>query len=131
MGHDVCLRVAVTKRLDQVRAGAAEMKKQWLTFLISSVLTGPMLAHAVLLVDTGPPTINNNYSWVFADYNYFAAEFTIASSYTINSIEGYISNDGFLAQTGTVLAEIYRDGGECSRGSPVLVSIHARWPRTD
>jgi hypothetical protein len=58
------------------------------------------------------PTISNDYSYVFADYNYFAAEFTIASSYAINSIEGYISNDGFLAKTGTVLAEIYRDGGD-------------------
>jgi hypothetical protein len=99
----------VTKGLGQVRAGAADMKKQWLAILISSVLIGPTLAHAVLLVDTGtPPTITNNYLYRFVAQEYFGAQFTIASSYVITSIEGYVSND-LGPEAGTVLAEIYHD----------------------
>lgn len=88
------------------------MRKQSLAILASSLLAGPVPAYAVVIVDTGaPPTDSDEYAYVFAAYNYFGAEFTITGSYAINSVEGYVSNDGFLARTGTVLAEIYRDGG--------------------
>jgi hypothetical protein len=97
---------------DEAGIGGLQMKKQLLAALLSSSLAGPMLAHGVVLVDTGaPPTNSFDYAYVFNANEYFGAEFTIASSYAINSVEGYISNDGFLAKTGTVLAEIYRDGG--------------------
>jgi hypothetical protein len=66
------------------------------------------LAHAVVIVDTGTPTGTDLYR--FASVQYFGGEFTIATTYSINSLEGYISND--LGSAGSVSAGIYGDGGD-------------------
>jgi len=78
-----------------------------LAVLAVGLLAGPMSAHAVVIVDTGTPTGIDEYR--FAESQYFGGEFTIASRYSINSLEGYVSND--LGAAGNVYAGIYSDGG--------------------
>jgi len=78
-----------------------------LAVLAVGLLAGPMSAHAVVIVDTGTPTGIDEYR--FAESQYFGGEFTIASRYSINSLEGYVSND--LGAAGNVSAGIYSDGG--------------------
>lgn len=83
------------------------MKNQLLAVFGVGLLAGPILAHAVVIVDTGTPTGSD--LWRFVSTQYFAGEFTIASTYSINSLEGFISND--LGPAGNVSAGIYGDGG--------------------
>ncbi len=49
------------------------------------------MANASLIVDTGTP--NNSPDWFFSNAQYFGAEFNINDTYSINSIEGYFSNE--------------------------------------
>ena len=84
------------------------MKNQLLSVLAVGMLAGPILAHAVVIVDTGKPTGTD--LWRFYASQYFGGEFTIASTYSLNSLEGYVSND-LGPNPGNVSAGIYRDGG--------------------
>jgi hypothetical protein len=87
--------------------GEAQVMNTVLAVLAVGLLAGPMSAHAVVIVDTGTPTGIDQYR--FAESQYFGGEFTITGKYSINSLEGYVSND--LGAAGNVSAGIYSDGG--------------------
>lgn len=63
---------------------------------------------AAFIVNTGTPTENRVFS--FGQGQYFAGEFAINNSYTLNTIEGYLSND-FSLSSGTVDVSLHSDGG--------------------
>jgi hypothetical protein len=96
------------------------MKNKLLAVLGAGLLAGPILAHAAVIVDTGTPTGTDLYR--FASIQYFAGEFTIATTYSIDSLEGFISND--LGAAGNVSAGIYGDGGN-SPGAPLFSASFA------
>lgn len=76
----------MTRPLVRAGTGKARMKKQSLASQASSLLSVHMLAHAVVLVDTGaPPTDSDDYACVSAAHDHFGAEFTITRSCAINS----------------------------------------------
>jgi hypothetical protein len=76
--------------------------------IILATLSVASPAEAAPIVDTGTP--NNTISWSFSPNQYFAGEFSIAGTYQIQSVEGYLSN-AFSTSAGTVTVAIWTDGG--------------------
>lgn len=66
-------------------------------------------AYAVVIVDTGQPPGDEEpvVGWTLASHQWLAAEFSLASSHTLTSVEGWLRED----TGGTVTAVIYGDGG--------------------
>ena len=86
------------------------MKKLLCTLaLLGIALLTPPQAQAVFIVDTGTPTnpgaqLTNSGS----TFQFLAGQFTTNQSYTINSLEGYMGSNDFLA-AGVVDAVLYLD----------------------
>jgi hypothetical protein len=78
------------------------------TLIILATLSLASRAEGALIVDTGTP--NNTTGWSFYPSQYFAGEFSIAGTYQIQSVEGYLSN-AFSPSAGTVTVAIWTDGG--------------------
>jgi hypothetical protein len=64
---------------------------------VISLWLGVSSAHAgpITIVDTGTPS--GDFPAPFNDFEYYGAQFTIGSPYTIQSVEGYFSHDGAIA----------------------------------
>lgn len=71
------------------------------------VLFFSSVSQAALIVDTGSNATGTPWNFVFNQY--FAGEFSITESYTLNSIEGFFSNDS--GSLGDVTVSIHSDGG--------------------
>lgn len=93
-------------RNTSVAAFAGATKRVGAVLVASGLIAAAAPAAAASIVDTGANP--NGTSWNFAQYQYFAGEFTIAEDHLINQVEGYFSN---FAQSGTVTAQLFSDGG--------------------
>lgn len=85
-----------------------------LTFAVRLMMALATLAFATsssadTIVDTGTPDGNPTTNWAFADWQYFAGEFSTSTSYVVQSVEGYFSN--FSGTAGQVTVGIHTDGG--------------------
>ena len=76
-------------------------------FAIAAVLLAVTAGQtqAAFIVDTGIPT--GSPKWTYNSFQYFAGEFSLSQSYTLDGIEAYFSSGG----AGNVTIALHSDGG--------------------